>query len=130
MGLSRRRRGLGALEFGRNVTERTLARIGQRRRRNRAVALGLGLGYGDGVRDVVVLVALLASFATLLTIHVAIAVRLLLIRGRRLRGLAVLVLPPLAPWWAHELRWRKSTWLWLAAVVCYAGARAAAAVLV
>jgi hypothetical protein len=75
--------------------------------------------------DAITLGALLLCFATLVTTHVAIAARLL---GHhpRYRGLVALVVPPLAPWWAHEKRWRVLVWLWVGSTVGYAVARVVA----
>jgi len=83
---------------------------------------GVELRYVRGVKDFVVLGVLLLSFATLVTVHVAIAVRL----GRRTRphyrGLVAFLVPPLAPWWAYEQRWRRMCFTWLGAVACYLAA--------
>lgn len=76
-----------------------------------------------------VLGALLASFATLLTTHLVIAVRLVVGAKPRYRGLLVLVVPPLAPMWAYRERWRKLCWTWLGSVVAYAGLLAVASLL-
>jgi hypothetical protein len=78
------------------------------------------------MKDAVVLALLLLSFATLLTTHLAIAVRLLLRVRPRYRGLVALVVPPLAPVWAFGERWLVMCWLWVGAVVVYAGAAATA----
>jgi hypothetical protein len=72
------------------------------------------------VRDAVLLGALLISFATLITAHVAIAVRLALHARPRYRGIVAFVVPPLAPYWAHAHGFRKTCWLWVSAVTCYA----------
>ena len=71
-----------------------------------------------GLVDAITLGALLLCFATLVTTHVAISARLL---GHqpRYRGLVALVVPPLAPWWAHEKRWRGLVWLWVGSVLGY-----------
>ncbi len=63
-------------------------------------------------------IVLLWSFAALLMSHLAIALRLLLIAPRR-RALFVLVVPPLAPWWARRNGWLMLSYCWLAAVACY-----------
>lgn len=72
------------------------------------------------MKDALVLGALLVSFATLLTTHVAISVRLLLRQKPRYRGLLALVVPPLAPAWAYAADWRGLCWLWVGSVVAYA----------
>ena len=64
--------------------------------------------------------ALLLSFATLATTHIAIAARLVLKARPRYRGLVVLLIPPLAPVYAYQQQWRKMCWLWVGAVVAYA----------
>ena len=79
------------------------------------------------VRETLLLAVLLLAFATWVTVHVAISVRLFLAGPPRHRGLLALFLPPLAPWWAWERRWRVSSVLWVAAVVVYALVRALAA---
>ena len=79
------------------------------------------------MRDFVVLAALLLSFATLLTTHVAIAVRLTWRARPRYRGVVALLVPPLAPWWAYEQRWRRMALVWLGAVAVYLVARVLAA---
>jgi hypothetical protein len=76
--------------------------------------------------DLALLALLLLSFATLLTVHVVICVRLLFAKDRRWRGIVALLVPPLAPWWSREEAWRTSTRLWLGAVVVYALARVGA----
>ncbi len=70
------------------------------------------------MRDAVVWLGLVVAFATLVTAHVFIAVRLTLHKPRY-RGLVALVVVPLAPFWAYEKRWR-AVWVWLAAVTLYA----------
>ncbi len=72
------------------------------------------------MNDKLVLAALLVSFATLVTTHVVIAVRLLWRARPRYRGLVALVVPPLAPVWAYGEQWRRLCWLWVGSVVVYA----------
>jgi hypothetical protein len=79
------------------------------------------------VRDYAVLAGLLLSFATLLTTHVAIAVRLGLRARPRYRGVVALLVPPLAPFWAYEQRWRTMVLLWVGAVAVYLVTRVLAA---
>ena len=79
------------------------------------------------VRDFVVLAALLVSFATLLTTHLVIAVRLGWRTRPRYRGLVALLVPPLAPWWAYQQRWWRLVLLWVGAVAVYLVARVIAA---
>ena len=77
------------------------------------------------VTDVIVLGALLLSFATVVVAHVAIAFKLLW-RKQRYRGIVALVIPPLAPWWAYSENWRRWCWLWVGAVLAYTAALTAA----
>lgn len=79
------------------------------------------------MRDIAVLAALLLSFATLVTVHVALAGRLLFRGQAWWRGPVALVVPPLAPFWAYREGWRRSATLWLAALTAFVVARIAAA---
>ncbi len=79
------------------------------------------------MRDVLVLAALLLSFAALVTTHLAIAVRLLWRVRPWYRGLVAALVPPLAPIWAWRQQWRRMCYLWIGAVVVYALARVLAA---
>jgi hypothetical protein len=72
------------------------------------------------VRDKLVLAALVLSFATLLTTHLAIALRLVLRARPRYRGLLALFIPPLAPVWAYGEAWKRLCWLWVGSVAAYA----------
>lgn len=72
------------------------------------------------MKDAVVLGLLLVSFATFVTSHVAISVRLLLQPDARWRGPVALVAAPLAPLWAFRRGWRASAGIWIGAVVVYA----------
>lgn len=72
------------------------------------------------MKDGVVLAALLLSFATLVTMHVAIVVRLIWSATPRYRGIVALVVPPLAPVWAYEQQWRRMCWIWVGALLVYA----------
>ena len=81
------------------------------------------------VRETLLLAVLLLAFATWVTVHVAISVRLFLAGPPRHRGLLALFLPPLAPLpidGAYALDSHGSV-LWVAAVVVYALVRALAA---
>jgi hypothetical protein len=78
------------------------------------------------VKDTIVLAVLLLAFATLITVHIALASRLVLRARPRWRGVLALVVPPLAPIWAFREGWRRSAVLWIAAVVVYLVARIAA----
>jgi hypothetical protein len=70
------------------------------------------------VKDSLALATLILAFATLVTVHVAIAGRLAL-RSPRWRGLVALVVPPLAPIYGYREGWRKTSALWLVAVFVY-----------
>jgi hypothetical protein len=78
------------------------------------------------VKDYIVLAALLLSFATLVTVHVYLAFRLVARTRPRWRGAVALVVPPLAPIWAFREGWRRSGTLWIAALLAYVVARIAA----
>ena len=73
--------------------------------------------------DLVLLAALVVAFATLTTVHLAIAARLTLRARPRWRGLVALLVPPLAPIWAYREGWSRSASLWVAAVLIYVVAR-------
>ncbi len=77
-------------------------------------------------RDELLLCVLVVAFATLVMAHVMIAIGLAVRRQRRWRAAAVLVVPPLAPWWGfREKMWIRSA-LWVLAAVAYAVAFARA----
>jgi len=78
------------------------------------------------VLDYLVLAVLVVSFASLVTVHVFIAGRLVLRQKPRWRGLLALVVPPLAPIWAYRAGWRRSSTLWAASVLAYLVGRIAA----
>jgi hypothetical protein len=78
------------------------------------------------VKDILVLGLFVVSFATLVTVHVAIA-GLLILRARpRWRGVVALLIPPLAPIWAYREGFRRSAALWLITVVACASSLIAA----
>jgi hypothetical protein len=70
-------------------------------------------------RDVVVLAALVVAFATLLTVHVTLALGLMR-RTPRWHGALALVVPPLAPWWGWREGMRVRAAIWLLAAPAYA----------
>ena len=72
--------------------------------------------------DIAVLIALVVSFATLITVHVALAIGLTLNRPRW-RGPLALVVPPLAPYWGMEVGMKRRAALWVGALSVYALAR-------
>jgi hypothetical protein len=71
------------------------------------------------VKDILVLAGLVLGFATLATVHVALAGRLFLRTRPRWRGLLALVVPPLAVIWGFRSGYRRTSVLWLVAVVVY-----------
>jgi hypothetical protein len=71
------------------------------------------------MRDAIVLAALVIAFATLVTVHVTIALGLAR-RPPRWRALVALVVAPLAPWWGWRERMRVRGVIWVVAVVTYA----------
>ena len=78
------------------------------------------------MKDLVVVAVLIVAFATRVTIHVSLGLRLVLRTRPRWRGVLALVVPPLAPIWAFREGWRKSGALWIGAVVVYLVALVAA----
>ncbi len=80
-----------------------------------------------GVKDIVVLAALVLAFATLVTVHVALCARLVLRTRPRWRGLVAFAIPPLAVIWGYRAGFRRSAVLWLCSVVVYSVALIAAA---
>lgn len=71
------------------------------------------------MRDNLVLAALTLGFASLVTVHVAIAVRLWMRERPRWRGAVALVVPPLAVLWALRAGWRRTAAAWIVAVLVY-----------
>ena len=71
------------------------------------------------VKDTLVLVGLVLGFATLVTVHIALVVRLIRRERPRWRGLVALVVPPLAVIWGFRAGFRLNSVLWLVAVVIY-----------
>jgi hypothetical protein len=76
--------------------------------------------------DLVVFVALVVAFALLVTVHVALAARLVL-KHPRWRGLVAFIVPPLAPYWGMEAGMKKLATLWIVALSVYVVARIGAA---
>lgn len=68
--------------------------------------------------SVVVLAVLVVAFATLVTVHVTLAIGLAR-RGPRWRALVAFVVAPLAPWWGWQERMRLRGVLWVVAAVVY-----------
>jgi hypothetical protein len=71
------------------------------------------------------MVALVGSFALLVTVHVALAAGLLL-RSPRWRAPIAFLVPPLAPYWGMQEGMRVRTALWLSALGVYILARVTA----
>ena len=71
------------------------------------------------MKDTLELTGLVLGFATLVTVHVALAARLALRERPRWRGLVAFVVPPLAVIWAFRAGWRRMAGLWIAAVMVY-----------
>lgn len=69
--------------------------------------------------DVAVLVGLIASFALLVTAHLAIVFGLAM-RTPRWRALVAFFVAPLAPYWALRDRMRVRAALWILAALGYA----------
>ena len=67
-------------------------------------------------------VAMIVGFALAMTAHVTIAFGLFF-RPPRYRGLLVLLVLPLAPYWALRERMRFRAIVWMVATAVYAGAR-------
>jgi hypothetical protein len=68
--------------------------------------------------DIVILAAVILSFAILATAHLGVVVGLLG-RPRRWRSVAALVLVPLAPYWAIRERMYFRAGAWLGAAIVY-----------
>jgi len=71
------------------------------------------------VRDAVIVTLLVLGFALLVTTHVALCGFLVLHAKPRWRGLAALVVPPLAPWWGLREGRTITTILWLVSLLLY-----------
>ena len=69
-------------------------------------------------RDAVALTLLVLAFATLVTVHVALAAGLTA-RAPRWRGPVAFLVPPLAPIWGWRTRLRARTVLWIVAAALY-----------
>ena len=68
--------------------------------------------------DIAIMLTLVGSFAILCTVHLAIAIGLLLHKPRW-RGLLALLVFPLAPYWGHELHMRFRVLVWVCAFFLY-----------
>jgi hypothetical protein len=74
------------------------------------------------MRDEVVISAVVAAFATLVTAHVAIVLGLAF-RVPRWRAPAALFVPPLAPYWAWRQRMSVRAGVWIVSLLGYVVAR-------
>ena len=70
------------------------------------------------MKDMIVVALLLAAFAFVVTMHVAIAFGLAR-RKPRWRALVALVLPPFAPYWAWHEHMRLRMGFWVGGLVVY-----------
>jgi len=77
------------------------------------------------VSDLAAVATLVASFAVLVTAHVAVVGGLAL-RPPRWRAIVALVVPPAAPYWAWREKMRARAIAWAAALVVYLIAMATA----
>lgn len=72
--------------------------------------------------DFVVLLALVFGLAVHLTAHLGLLFCLLFFQSPRWRGLAALLVPPLAFLWGYRSGYRKTCWIWLASLATYGAA--------
>ena len=77
------------------------------------------------VVDTIVMVSIVASFAALVTAHVALCAGLVT-RDPWWRGAIAIAVPPLAPFWGFREKLRARAILWLVAALVYVAARIAA----
>lgn len=71
------------------------------------------------MKDIAATATLVLAFATWVTVHVALAARLVLRSQPRWRGLLALVVPPLAPMYGFRQGWRRMSTLWLVFLIVY-----------
>ncbi|XXT18019.1 hypothetical protein WME94_48105 [Sorangium sp. So ce429] len=71
------------------------------------------------MKDTAATATLILAFATWVTVHVALAARLVLRSQPRWRGLIALVVPPLAPMYGFRQGWRRMSTLWLVWLIVY-----------
>jgi hypothetical protein len=71
------------------------------------------------VKDIATLTTLVLAFATWVTVHIALAARLMLRSRPRRRGVLALLVPPLAPIYGFRQGFRRSSALWLVALIAY-----------
>lgn len=68
--------------------------------------------------DAVIVATLVASFATLVTVHLSL-IYSLLVRRPRWRAAAALLVPPLAPYFGLRARMLVRVAIWIVAVIAY-----------
>ncbi|AUX47392.1 hypothetical protein SOCE26_089120 [Sorangium cellulosum] len=71
------------------------------------------------MKDIAATATLVLAFATWVTVHVALAARLILRSGPRWRGVVALVVPPLAPIYGFRQGWRRLSTLWIVCLILY-----------
>ncbi len=76
-------------------------------------------------KDLIITALLIFGFAAFVTAHVWLAVRLIIHAKPRIRGVAALFVPPLAPLWAFREGFRKGAILWVVTLGTYVVARLA-----
>jgi hypothetical protein len=74
------------------------------------------------LRDLVIVIVAIVSCALLITAQISI-IAALAVRPPRWRALVVIVLPPLAPFWAFREKLRGRAVTWLVSAVVYAVVR-------
>jgi len=74
-------------------------------------------------RDLFVAAVLIFAFASFVTVHVWLCVRIGQSSKPRVRGLVALFLPPFAPIWGYKLGFRRGAKFWVVMVLLYLVAR-------
>ena len=74
-------------------------------------------------KDLVIAALLIFGFAAFVTAHVSLAMRLIIHKPPRIRGVLALFVPPLAPIWAYREGFHKGAILWLVTLALYVIAR-------
>lgn len=76
----------------------------------------------SAVKDAFITAGLVVGLATLITVHVALAARLVLRQRPRWRGLVAFWVPPLAVIWGFQAGFARLATTWLAALGVYVAA--------
>lgn len=76
-------------------------------------------------KDLVIAVLLIFGFAAFVTAHVWLAVRLIMRKKPRMRGVLALFVPPLAPIWGFREGFHRGAVLWVVTLAVYVVARLA-----